>query len=105
MGKWITLHCISSYPLTHSPYCCGTLPHQVRVIGQPAILPKCLWHIGGPAIGVGNGGGIANFAPLVVHFEEEEVGELLDVIAVGEAVVTQDGAVVPEALDNGGGGS
>ena len=41
-------------------------------------------------------------AALIVHFEEEEVGELLDVVAVGEAVVAEDGAVVPEALYDGG---
>ena len=36
---------------------------------------------------------------LVGHLEEEQVGELLEVVAVGEAVVAQDVAVVPEALD------
>ena len=60
-------------------------------------------HQAGPAIGVGDGAGVADFAPLVVHFEEEEVGQLLDVVAVGEAVVAQDGTVVPQALDDGGG--
>jgi hypothetical protein len=34
------------------------------------------------------------------HLEEEQVGELLDVVAVGEAVVAEDIAVVPELLDN-----
>ena len=34
------------------------------------------------------------------HFEEEQVGELLDVVAVGHAVVAQDVAVVPEFLDD-----
>lgn len=33
-----------------------------------------------------------------------EVGELFDVIAIGNAVIPQDVAVVPEALDDGGGG-
>ena len=56
----------------------------------------------GPAVRIGNGGRIADFAPLIVHFEEEEVGELFDVVAVGKAVVAEDGAVVPEALDDGG---
>ena len=36
---------------------------------------------------------------LVGHLEEQQVGELLDVVAVGEPVVAQDVAVVPEALD------
>ncbi|MEA2594697.1 MAG: hypothetical protein QOF01_1166, partial [Thermomicrobiales bacterium] len=34
------------------------------------------------------------------HLEEEEVGELLDVVAVGEAVVAADVAIVPEFLDD-----
>ena len=38
--------------------------------------------------------------PLVGHLEEEQVGELLDVVAVGQAVVAQDVAVVPELLDD-----
>ncbi len=40
---------------------------------------------------------------LLVHLEEQQVGELLDVVAVGHAVVAQDVAVVPQALDDGGG--
>jgi hypothetical protein len=52
-----------------------------------------------------DGAGFAEHAAvLVVHLEEEQVGELLDVVAVGHAVVAQDVAVVPEALDDGGGG-
>jgi hypothetical protein len=34
---------------------------------------------------------------------EEQVGELLEVIAVGDAVVSEDVAVVPDALDDGAG--
>ena len=37
---------------------------------------------------------------LVRHLEEQQVGELLDVVAVGEAVVAEDVAVVPELLDD-----
>ena len=37
---------------------------------------------------------------LVGHLEEQQVGELLDVVAVGHAVVAQDVAVVPEPLDD-----
>ena len=40
---------------------------------------------------------------LVRHLEEEQIGELLDVIAVAHAVVAKDVAVVPEFLDDGGG--
>jgi hypothetical protein len=32
---------------------------------------------------------------LVGHLEKEQVGELLDVIAVGDAVVAQDVAIIP----------
>jgi len=37
---------------------------------------------------------------LVRHLEEEQVGELLDVVAIRQAVVAQDVAVVPELLDD-----
>ena len=37
------------------------------------------------------------------HFEKEQVRELLNVVAVGDAIVAEDMAVVPEALDDGGG--
>jgi hypothetical protein len=43
---------------------------------------------------------VGRFGPLVGHFEEEQEGELLDVVAVGEAVVAEQVAVVPELLDN-----
>jgi hypothetical protein len=36
----------------------------------------------------------------VGHLEEEQVGELLDVVAVGEAVVAEQVAVAPELLDD-----
>ena len=36
---------------------------------------------------------------LVRHFQEQQKRQLLDVIAVGQAVVAQDVAVVPELLD------
>jgi len=36
------------------------------------------------------------------HLEEEQEGELLDVVVVGEAVIPEDGAVFPELLDDGG---
>jgi hypothetical protein len=31
----------------------------------------------------------------VVHFEEEKIGELLDIVAIGYAVVAEEIAVVP----------
>lgn len=56
MDQWITLRCTSSYPLIHSPYCYGVLPHQTKVTEQPAILPKCFWHTGWPRLEDGLGG-------------------------------------------------
>jgi hypothetical protein len=40
---------------------------------------------------------------LVGHLQEEQERQLLDVIAIGQAVVAEDIAVVPELLDQGGG--
>ncbi len=37
---------------------------------------------------------------LVGHLEEEQIGELLDVVAVGEPVVAQHVAVFPELLND-----
>jgi len=55
------------------------------------------------AIG-GDGAGLAQFVNVFgVHFEEQQVSELLHIVAVGHAVVPQDVAVVPDTLDNGGG--
>ncbi len=39
-------------------------------------------------------------APLVGHLEEEQVGDLLDVVAVVDAVVAQGVAEAPELLDD-----
>jgi hypothetical protein len=51
----------------------------------------------------GDGAAPAEQAGLVIHLEEEQVGELLQVVAVRNAVVAEDVAVVPDALDDGGG--
>jgi len=40
---------------------------------------------------------------LVRHLEKQQVGELLDVVAIAHPVVAQDVAVVPELLDDGRG--
>jgi len=40
---------------------------------------------------------------LVRHFQEQQKRELLDLVAVGQPVIAQDVAVVPELLDEGGG--
>ena len=36
---------------------------------------------------------------LVGHLEEQQIGELLDIVAIAHAVVAKDVAVVPELLD------
>ena len=45
---------------------------------------------------------IRRLSALVGHFEEQQIGELFDVVAVRHTVVAQDVAVVPEFLDDGG---
>ena len=37
---------------------------------------------------------------VLVHLEEEQIGELLDVIAVAHPVIAEDVTVVPEFLDD-----
>ncbi len=56
----------------------------------------------GPVVSFGNIGslfGLELFA-LVRHFQEQQIGKLLDVIAVGETRIAQDVAVIPESLNN-----
>ena len=50
--------------------------------------------------GTSDGSVVRRLRLLVGHLEEEQVRELLDVVAVGEAVVAEDVAVVPELLDD-----
>jgi len=38
--------------------------------------------------------------PLIGHFEEDQIGDLLDIIPVAHAVVTQDVGVVPDFIDD-----
>jgi hypothetical protein len=40
----------------------------------------------------------------VVHFEEQKIGELLDVIAVGDPVIAEQVAIVPDFADEIGSG-
>ena len=55
-----------------------------------------------PAQVLRDGAGLAQLAHLLVgHLEKEQVRELLDVIAVRDAVVAQDVAVIPQALNDG----
>jgi len=56
---------------------------------------------GGPVETGGDGGGLApgRKGALVRHLEEQELGQLLDVVAVGETVVAEDVAGVPEFGD------
>ena len=41
---------------------------------------------------------------LVVHLEQEKIGELLDVVAVGDPVIAEQVALVPDFVDEGGSG-
>ena len=63
----------------------------------------------GPVEALGNGGrlvagqqGVGGPAALAHHLEEYQIGELLQVVAVGEAGVAQHVAVIPELLADGG---
>src|SRR6185312_6138751 len=48
----------------------------------------------------GNDRGLAEFRfPLLVHFEEQKAGDLLDIVAVGDAGVAQNMRVVPDLAD------
>jgi hypothetical protein len=60
----------------------------------------------GPVVIFGDGGllVVRRAGPLVIHFEEEEVGELLDVVAVRDSVVAEEVAVVPDFVYQVGGG-
>jgi hypothetical protein len=59
---------------------------------------------GGPVQPGGDDGGLVERRAglLVGHLEEQQEGELLDVIAVGYAVIAQHVAVIPQAGNNGG---
>ena len=55
-----------------------------------------------PAQVLRDGAGLAQLAHLLVgHLEKEQVGQLLDIVAIRDAVVAQDVAVIPEALNDG----
>jgi hypothetical protein len=41
---------------------------------------------------------ISQQVTLLIHFEEQQIGELLDVIAVAHAVVAQNVAIIPQLL-------
>jgi hypothetical protein len=60
----------------------------------------------GPVVIFGGSGllVIRRAGPLVVHLEEEKISELLDVVTVGDAVVAEQIAVVPDFVDEVGGG-
>ncbi len=54
-------------------------------------------------IGADNAGFVQKARVLVIYLEEEQIDELLHIVALGDAVIAQDVAVVPKALDDGGG--
>ena len=46
---------------------------------------------------------VRRLASLVGHLEEQKVGKLLDIVAIARPVVSEDAAVIPDSLDEGGG--
>lgn len=60
----------------------------------------------GPVVVFGDGGllVVRRAGPLVVHLKEEKIGELLDVVAVGNPVIAEKIAIVPNFADEIGGG-
>ncbi len=60
-----------------------------------------------PTISVGYATGlrIGRLRPLIGHLEEQQIRQLLDVVAIAHPIVTQDVAVVPEFLDDLVGGT
>jgi hypothetical protein len=62
----------------------------------------------GPVVMLGDGGlaAVWRTGPLVVHFQEKKIGELLDIVAIGDPVIAEQVAVVPDFVDQiGSGGS
>ena len=89
----------------------AVLPSQrlqrVPVVGLQlvAVAGQQVW----PSEAVGDGRrlvarqqGVGRAAALVHHLEEDEVGELFQVVAVGQPGIAQDVAVVPQLLPDGG---
>jgi hypothetical protein len=60
----------------------------------------------GPVVVLGDGGLLVVWrtGPRVIHLQEQEIGELLDLFAVGDTVVAEQVAVVPDFVDEIGGG-
>jgi hypothetical protein len=60
----------------------------------------------GPVVIFGDGGLVlvGRAGALVVHLEEEKISELLDVVAVGDPVIAEEVAVVPDFVDEIGSG-
>ncbi len=61
-----------------------------------------LFEEAGPTVLVGYAAGlrVGRIRPLVGHFQEEQIGQLFDVVAIAHPVVAQDVAVVPKFLDD-----
>ena len=59
----------------------------------------------GPAVVLGDAdiAAVGRSGVFVRHLEEDQVGQLLKVVAVADAVVTQRGAETPDLRDDGGG--
>ena len=60
----------------------------------------------GPVIVRGDGGLLVVrwASALIVHLEEQKEGELLNVVAIGDAIVAEQVAVIPDFVDESGSG-
>ena len=46
---------------------------------------------------------VRRFGILVIHLEEDQIGELLQVVAIADPVIAQGGAKTPDSGNDGGG--
>ena len=56
----------------------------------------------GPVVALGDGRGLVERRArlLIGHLEKEQKRQLFDVVAIGESIIAEDVAVVPEFLDD-----
>jgi hypothetical protein len=86
-------------------------PHAVQVLSQLFRRGKGDYAIeldeAGPVVALRDGGFLVVRLPraLVIHLEKEEkIGDLLDVVAIGNTVVAEEMAVVPDFVEEVGSG-
>ena len=99
-GSWILFCALRKITPEHARLACRAL-EDVAVVDLQlvAVLARAGSASRSPP-GRCDGSIVRRLRLLVGHLEEEQEGELLDVVAVGQAVVAQDVAVVPELVDD-----